>query len=576
MKTPRDHVELWVHRCVLHLVLGEGHEKGRTTADGDAVTDEHFLAEEADVPFGADVGGAHEKRGKLAAARFEDLVREEAADVDFPLFLVGLKEAVAADRREFTEEIGDGPRFEVLAAGKCARDRAVRARVDDELLPSAVFAALEAKGAEDGHVVVHGDAGFGLSGSKSSCRVGGDAFGSPSVRQSPAAGAAFARSGSAIRASEAGMRLTLCCGLLLTLLAACATTAPTTTAAEDDLRGDGGSETGPVEDSGTAETSVDTGAPTALPDCLGAARPLQFSAPPIAPGLRTALPYVDVTVDGYRAAFLVDFATTATTIDLGAFPIPGPMATSCTSPNLGATCTFSSFDFFGEWGSVALRTDDHRGFGGAVRQAGILGTDFLAVHAFTLDYAGQTLRRAEQGAFCSDATLKAAGFSPLNTAGYYSHTPGSVSGPNVPTVPLVVAGARAVAQLDTGFDDGFVPHAINVNEAFFRAIQATSPGALLRAPTLDAALTTCVAGLQETVEAYRLAPGTTSAFLDRNGVPVRPRGDTVLFVKRTPQAAYRCGGIGTWSEPAAQVASSFFHDAGALVFDPFQSVVWMR
>lgn len=387
------------------------------------------------------------------------------------------------------------------------------------------------------------------------------------------------------------MRLSLCCGLLFPVVAACATPAPKTTAAEDDLRGDA-----------STIASADAGqARDALPDCLGTARPLQFSAPPIAPGLRTALPYVDVTVDGYHATFLVDFATTATTIDRGAFPLPGPTPTSCTSPNLGGICTFSSFDFFGEWGSVALRTDDHRGFGGAVRQAGILGTDFLAVYAFTLDYAGQTLRRAERGArpsastsefagsgdagdggptspgaFCSDTTLKAAGFSPLNTAGYYSHTPGSMSGPNVPTVPLAVAGARAVAQLDTGFDDGFVPHAINVNEAFFRAIQATSPGALLRAPTLDAALTTCVAGLDETVEAYRLAAGATSAFLDRDGVPVRPRGDTVLFVKRTPQAAYRCGGIGTWTEPAAQVASSFFHDAGALVFDPFQSVVWMR
>jgi hypothetical protein len=46
-------------------------------------------------------------------------------------------------------------------------------------------------------------------------------------------------------------------------------------------------------------------------------------------------------------------------------------------------------------------------------------------------------------------------------------------------------------------------------------------------------------------------------------------------VKRTPAAALRCGGIGTWTAPAAQIATSFYVDAGVMVFDPFAERVWI-
>jgi hypothetical protein len=120
--------------------------------------------------------------------------------------------------------------------------------------------------------------------------------------------------------------------------------------------------------------------------------------------------------------------------------------------------------------------------------------------------------------------------------------------PNVPTVPVRVAGVTAIAQLDTGFADVRVPHSVNINAAFFDAIRARSPDSIVRDSASDLSLTTC-AGVAESA--------------------------AVLFVKRTPTAALRCGGIGTWTAPAAQVATSFYVDAGVMVFDPFAERVWI-
>jgi hypothetical protein len=57
---------------------------------------------------------------------------------------------------------------------------------------------------------------------------------------------------------------------------------------------------------------------------------------------------------------------------------------------------------------------------------------------------------------------------------------------------------------------------------------------------------------------------------------VRALRGATLFVKRTPSEAARCGGIGTWSVPAAQVGASVLAELGLVVFDPFASRVWIR
>jgi len=115
---------------------------------------------------------------------------------------------------------------------------------------------------------------------------------------------------------------------------------------------------------------------------------------------------------------------------------------------------------------------------------------------------------------------------------------------------------------------------VNINAAFFDAIRAASPDALVRDATSDLSLTTC-AGVAESVEAWRLSPGTSFELVDESGAAARAEPAAVLFVKRTPAAALRCGGIGTWNSARRQVATSFYVDAGVVVFDPFAARVWI-
>jgi hypothetical protein len=256
---------------------------------------------------------------------------------------------------------------------------------------------------------------------------------------------------------------------------------------------------------------------------------------------------------------------------------------------LGSVCTVPGFAFMGPPAAARLVTEDFSGVAGTVRQAGIIGTDFLSERVFTLGYGARQNFASPAPAFCSDAALEAAGMSALSTAGFFAQdlsllkpatavdstaSPGS-SVPNVPTVPVRIAGATAVAQLDTGFDDDVTMLSVNVNVAFLQAIQAASPSALVRDATLDEALTTCVVGVSEPVQGYRLAPGGSLDFVDGGAHAVQSFPGAVVFVKQTPAAAHSCGGIGTWTVPAAQVAASYYVAMGTLVFDPFTSRVWL-
>ena len=318
--------------------------------------------------------------------------------------------------------------------------------------------------------------------------------------------------------------------------------------------------------------------------CLGASLPIVVSG---------GLPYVTVHVGSGSSApagsFLVDLATTASAIDLGSFGSSAPPATGCNPGLTGQRCNFADLDFFGPWGSVSLITEDLSGLGGSVVEAGILGTDFTSAFALTLDYRARIARHATRAALCSDTTLAAAGFAPLSTTGFYandvsllrplhdveSSASSGISVPNVPTVGVRVAGVNAVAQLDTGFNDALAAFSVNINTALFDAIQAAHPSALVRDASRDLSLTTCVVGLSESVEAYELAPGSSVDFVRTDLSVARAFSTAVIFVKRTPSGAARCGGIGTWSAPAAQIAASFYSAIGALVFDPFTSRVWI-
>jgi hypothetical protein len=298
-------------------------------------------------------------------------------------------------------------------------------------------------------------------------------------------------------------------------------------------------------------------------------------------------PYASVAVGSESGDFILDFGSTYSGIDLTAFASPGPTTSGCDPSYLYVVCTVDGFAFFSAPGAVELTTESFASLGNDPRQAGIIGTDFLSEHVITLDYAASTVYAASSA--CASSTLAAAGYAPLTTSGYYENDlallypasdvesnpyPGS-SVPNVPTVPVGVAGATAVAQLDTGFDDGVTPYSVNINQAFYAAIVAARPGALVRDAALDETLSTCVSGVTESAEAYRLAGGTTFDFVEPSGGAARSYSQAVLFVKGDPSAASSCGGIGTWDVPAAQVGASFYVGMGSLVFDPYGATVWV-
>jgi hypothetical protein len=319
---------------------------------------------------------------------------------------------------------------------------------------------------------------------------------------------------------------------------------------------------------------------TALAVCLGTSKPLTISG---------QMPYYDVPIGAESGEFVLDFASTFSSIDLSAFAAPGPTTSGCDPSELGEECTVADFAFFASPGNVELETEDFSGTGGSVRQAGILGTDFLSEHILTLGYGAALVFASPASGFCSDSSLGAAGFVALSTAGFYENdesllepltdvdSNGSASSgvPNVPTVSVSVAGASAVAQLDTGFDDDVTPFSVNINPAYLSAINSANPSALVRDSTLDTSLSTCVEGVTESVQAYRLASSTTFDFVASGGVVARSYTSSVLFVKNTPSSAASCGGIGTWTVPAAQVAASYYNDMGVVIFDPFSARVWI-
>jgi hypothetical protein len=351
----------------------------------------------------------------------------------------------------------------------------------------------------------------------------------------------------------------------------------------DAAASDGGA--GKPDGSGSLDGAADALPPLTLPTCLGASAPIVLSGTSAYTSVQ-----IGATFDaGLTAAepFLLDFGSTSSDIDLSAFN-PAPAAENCNPAKLGQACTFSNLTFFGDWGSVVLYTDSYASIQGTLRQAGLLATDFLSAQPITLDYKGLRVFGGASTGFCTDSQLGAAGFAPMTTSGFYSASVGTlnalstvVSGaaagtsvPNVPTVKIQVGGVAALAQLDTGFDDSVVNHSVNINQAFLAALQAKNPGAITRDASLDLSLSTCV-GTSENVEAYHLAAGSALEFMSDGGGAARSVSDAVLFVKNTPTAALVCGGIGTWTVPAAQIATSFYVDAGAMVFDPVSSRVWI-
>lgn len=278
------------------------------------------------------------------------------------------------------------------------------------------------------------------------------------------------------------------------------------------------------------------------------------------------MPLASARVAGVEGLFVVDTATTASTIDVSAFTTP---------PTPIAPDAYEPFEFFGSWGRVRLNPNSHRGLAGSQPVAGLIGTDFLAQHVYTFDYAHGEIARADGRSFCADDVLTRAGLFALSTEGYYASEPSRVRPdmPNVPTIPVRIGGVAAIAQIDTAFTDSMIRHSVNINRAYLDALIAH--GVKLEKGD-GVPLSTCVPGVWETTYAYSSKERKARfEMIGVDGKAVRIADDATFLLKETPKEAEKCGGIGTWKTPAAQIGASFYIDAGRMVFDPFASRVWM-
>lgn len=287
--------------------------------------------------------------------------------------------------------------------------------------------------------------------------------------------------------------------------------------------------------------------------------------------ISSTMPYVTVKVGPTQGYFVLDWGSLSTAIDTAALSGVRPVGTAANEKFL-----FSDFDFYGSWGTVALLIQKMGYVSGTIRQAGILGADFLSLNAFTLDYKNGYVYRAGPGQLCSDNDLRVAGFRSVSSAGYFSNSNDKLNDKcvfNVPTVPVRIGSVAAIAQLDPGYADAKHPFSVNINRALFDAL-SNAGITLTEIPNERIALSTCIENVTENVISYRMPAGVSFSIIGTDGSQVTIHSDAVLMLKETSDAAKSCGGIGTWKIPAAQVGASYFKEAGKMIFDPFTSRVW--
>lgn len=280
------------------------------------------------------------------------------------------------------------------------------------------------------------------------------------------------------------------------------------------------------------------------------------------------MPYAEVSVAGFKGYFLLDFGTTSSTIDPNGFLNGIPKSLNSNFEK------FDNFNFYGSWGTVLLDIQNHSNIK-SIQQAGILGTDILSKHIYTIDYSNKKLYRAHKEQFCSDSLLILKGFKPVSTAGYFSNDYKKLNNgctPNIPSIPIKIGGVTAIAQIDPGYDDAMYNYAVNINQAYFDALKAANIS-LIENSIANFVLSTCT-NVSEKVIAYKLPEEVNFSVTTTDGSTTLIHSDINIFLKQTPVDAISCGGIGAWKIPAAQLGASFLVNTKKVIFDPFSSKVW--
>lgn len=265
-------------------------------------------------------------------------------------------------------------------------------------------------------------------------------------------------------------------------------------------------------------------------------------------------PYITLTADGERGAFLLDYGTT--TSSLSAERFPGHARDGTISDFNLPTFKSGHFDLVRYW---AARTPK----GG---QLGIIGTDFLSLLTADFTYGAAGTSVVLGGNACETDVLEHRQLIPIRQKGFFSSNPAHLTPgrPNVPIVYLKIGPVMTWAQIDTGYDDIAQRPSIDINDALFTKLEAAG---VLLTPSGETKISTCAGN--ESRSAFKTPDVSV---VTETGSLVR-RLESVTLVRKTRNT---CGGIANIEEPAAQVASSLLSILGQVVFDPKTETLWVK
>lgn len=306
----------------------------------------------------------------------------------------------------------------------------------------------------------------------------------------------------------------------------------------------------------TAFCGTDTSAALEQMTCTGDRQELFLS---------NHMPYVHARIDDRRGWFVVDTGTNRSGFSKEWLDETSPV---------GEKVKRDSFEYFEVYRDVTLRVDAYDHDTGDVKQAGMVGTDFIARHPTTFDYSRGTLYRAAGKGFCDDKTLRGAGLYPVpirsdDLMTYDAHPAGRR---NNPMIDVEVNGMRFATQLDTGLSDSWsksMPLTMNVNESFVNHLRAEGYSIeLFGEPTR---LTTCQVGVYDTIQPFRIVGGMNIRIIDTDGRQHTIPGVT-LYLKT---GSKKCGGLNSWEEPMMQIGASWFEKWGVFSIDPVTKRFWV-
>ena len=265
-----------------------------------------------------------------------------------------------------------------------------------------------------------------------------------------------------------------------------------------------------------------------------------------------ASPYVELTADGIKGAFLLDYGATRSSLSAAVFPGPDGSVRKAAISLPG----IENGDF--QLARYDLLYQPGKG------QLGVIGDDLLS---------RLTVQLTESTAFlgvepCQPEAIAARGLTPIAQDGFFSSDPSMTRAglPNVPVVFLRLGEVRAFAQIDTGYEDVVYPRSVDINQALFDGL-IRSGVKMNRIGEID--VWTCEG--RERRPVYQVKDRAL-AIENEQGKAIVETEDFHLIVK----SANACGGIADLPEPAAQLGASFLRLFGTVIFDPKTARVWLN